>query len=85
MADNGINAQIIEFTQPEKVSLKMVETGELDAFVTVDSFEDENNHARVPLIKIGQSDFFFAVSKARPDLQNELNAAMSKIKFAGRF
>ena len=85
MADNGINAQIIEFTQPEKVSLKMVETGELDAFVTVDSFEDENNHACVPLIKIGQSDFFFAVSKARPDLQNELNAAMSKINDENRF
>ena len=35
--------------------------------------------------EIGQSNFFFAVNKNRPDLLNELNFAMGKINDENRF
>ena len=50
----------------------------------MDNYEDENNHSCVPIIKIGQSNFFFAVNKNRPDLLNELNFAMGKISDENR-
>ena len=39
----------------------------------------------MPKFKIGSSDFFFAVSKARPDLLDGLNAAMSRLQDENRY
>ena len=85
MLANGINAQLIEMTESEAAAITMIETGAIDGYVTLDSFEDMNNHACVPLVKIGQSEYFFVVNKNRPDLLNELNAAMNKINDENRF
>lgn len=85
LSANGLNAQIIELTDPEAISIQRVEAGELDGLITLDSFEDASHHSCVPLIKIGQSDFFFAINKNRPDLQFELNEAMNKIHDENRF
>ena len=84
-ADNGINVQLIGLNDIERNSLTRVESGELDAYVTIDNYEDENYHACIPILEIGQSNFFFAVNKNRPDLLNELNFAMSKINDENRF
>ena len=80
---NGVEAELVELTNSEDESLRMLETGELDAYVTVDSFTDPSR--AVPVAKVGSSDFFFAVNKNRPDLLKELNSAMSRLQNENRY
>ena len=80
---NGVKAEIVELTVKEAEAIEMMERGELDAYVTVDAFGDER--AYIPVFKVGQSDYYFAVNKSRPDLLNDLNAAMSRIQDENRF
>ena len=73
---------MIEVTGSEEDSLRMLESGALDAYVTVDSFAANpavEPKQPIPVCKIGSSDFYFAVSAARPDLLPELENAMSRI------
>lgn len=77
-ARNGVNAELVQVNTSEDESLHMLETGELDAYVTVDSFTNPERAA--PVFKIGTSDYFFAVSMKRPDLLADLNDAMSRIQ-----
>ena len=55
----------------------MVRKGELDAFVSIDGYGAAD--IAVPVVKIGSSDYYFAINKDRPDLLEDLNAAMSRI------
>ena len=80
---NNVEAKLIEVVCSEDESLRMIESGELDAYVTVDSFV--NPQRAVPVCKVGSSDFYFAVSKSRPDLLNELNYGMSRIQDENRY
>ena len=80
---NDIRAELIEVTCSEEESLTMLMNGELDAYVTVDSFVEPN--LAVPVCKIGSSDFFFAVNKKRPDLLNEMNTALNKLQDENRY
>ncbi|MBR0410755.1 MAG: EAL domain-containing protein [Eubacterium sp.] len=82
-ADNGIRPELVEMTCSEDESLGMLESGKLDAYVTVDFFTDPV-HA-VPVFKVGSSDFYFAVNKNRPDLLNDLNVALSMIQDENRY
>ncbi|MBR4153473.1 MAG: transporter substrate-binding domain-containing protein [Selenomonadaceae bacterium] len=84
-ANNGINVEFVGLNNPEMISIEKLMNGEIDAFITTDIYEDQFDHATVPIIKIGQSNFFFAVNKNRQDLLNELNFAMSKINEENRF
>ena len=77
-ASRGISVQIIELTCTEAESLDMLNRGELDAFVTLDSYGDPER--AIPLWKIGSSDFYFTVNKDRPDLLAELDAALNRIQ-----
>ena len=79
----GIEVDLVEVTYTEDESLKMLENGKLDAYVTVDSFTDPER--AVPICKIGSSDFFFVVNKSRSDLLGELENAMSRIQDEDRF
>ena len=79
---HNIAAQIIELTTPEEESLRLLGT-DLDAFVSMDI--QANVRTAVPVWKIGSSDFFFAVSKQRPDLLTELNAALSRIQDENKY
>ena len=74
---HGIRAKVIELTTTEKSSLRYLGR-RLDAFVTMDVHADPDS--AVPLWKIGSSDYYFAVSKDRPDLLAELNAALNSIQ-----
>ena len=78
-----VDTEIVELMTSEDESLHMLETGELDAYVTVDSFTDPE--CAVPVFKVGFSDFFFAVSKDRPELLDELNGALSRIMEEDRY
>ena len=79
----GINIRISEQTCSEDESFSMLKSGKLDAYVTPDAFVDPTDI--VPVCRIGSSDFFFAVSKSRPDLLSELNRAMSSIQDEDRY
>ena len=74
----GIEPVLVETTDPEDISLKRLQDGSLDAFVTMDVYGDPDT--AVPLCKIGSSDFYFAVNKNRPDLLAELDVAMNLIQ-----
>ena len=62
--------------------LEMLESGELDAVVAVDSYAFENT---VPMVRIGGSDFYFAISAARADIKAELDAAMHLLLTGNRY
>ena len=62
--------------------VEMLEKGELDAVVAVDSYLFENT---VPMVRIGGSDFYFAINSARPDLKVELDEAMHLLLNANRY
>ena len=84
---NGVESEIVEVTCSEQESLQMLAQGELDAYVTVDSFSAEtyNEPDRpVPVCKIGSSDFFFVVSKDRPELLTDLEGGMNRIQEENR-
>ena len=78
MKAHDVHAELIALTTPEDKSLLKLQTGELDAVVTMDVYGDPNT--AVPVIKVGSSDFYFAVNKNRPDLLMELDAALSMIQ-----
>ena len=59
----GISVEILDLECSEAESLQKLNKGEMDAFVTLDTYGDPN--VVIPLWKIGASDFYFAVSKAR--------------------
>ena len=80
---NGVQSELVEVTCSEDESLSMVARGELDGYVTVDSFV--NPERAVPVCKVGASVFFFAVSTKRPDLLNDLNEALDRIQSEDRY
>ena len=76
-AMHGVRVELVELTLTTEESLRLLGT-ELDAFVTMDVYGDSDTV--VPVCKVGSSDFYFVVSKSRPDLLGELNAAMNSIQ-----
>ena len=79
----GVEAELIELECSEEESLQLLGRGEIDAFVTLDTYGDPER--AVPLWKIGSSEFFFAVSKTRPDLLAELDTALNRIQEENKF
>lgn len=79
---HGINAELVEVNGTEEEALKMLGT-ELDAHVTMDVYGTPET--AVPVCKIGSSDFYFAVSKKRPDLVTELDAALNRIQDENKY
>ena len=78
----GIETEIIEMNGQEEASLKLLDT-EYDAYVTMDVHGTPET--TVPVCKIGSSDFYFAVSKKRPDLLTELDAALNRIQDENKY
>ena len=70
--ENDIETEVI-LCNGDKEMVEMVEKGQLDAVVSVDYYELENMK---PVLRLGGSDFYFAVNKDRPDLKAELDSAM---------
>ena len=80
---HNIQTELIELPDGESKSMKLLKDGEIDGFVSVDNYLSFENI--VPVVKIGYSDFFFAVSKKRSDILDELNVAMGKIQDENRY
>ena len=81
--ENHISSEVLLIEYTEEETLRKMESGELDAYVTVDAFLDPSR--AVPVVKVGSSDFYFAVAKNRPDLLQDLNYAMSMIQDENRY
>ena len=75
---NNLSIEMVELTVDEPESMRMLSDGEIDAYVSMNSFGSQERI--VPVCKIGSSDYYFAVSKERPDLLAELNNALSSIQ-----
>ena len=80
---NGIEPILVELSCSEDESLAMLGTGELDGYITVDAFVHPER--AVPVCKVGSSDFYFAVSKKRPELLSELNIALNRLQDENRY
>ena len=80
---HGVRAELVEMTTSEGESMQMMKDGKLDAYLTLDAYGGQGN--AVPVFKIGSSDFFFAVSKKRPDLLAALNGAMNQVLEENRY
>ena len=81
--ERDVRADLLELDCSEEDSLGMLKRGELDAFITLDTYGDPD--LAVPLWKIGASDFYFAVAKNRPDLLAELDSALNRIQDENKY
>ncbi|MDO4803983.1 MAG: transporter substrate-binding domain-containing protein [Lachnospiraceae bacterium] len=79
---HGVEADLVEMNCSDEESVLKLGK-ELDAYVGVDLYGDPK--AAVPINKIGSSDFYFAVSKSRPELLAELDAAMNRIQDENKY
>ena len=83
LEERGITVNLVEQDCTEEESIELLSKGELDAFVTLEAYG--NPEEAVPVWKIGSSDFYFAVSKTRPDLLAVLNAALNRIQDENKY
>ena len=82
-AEHGVQADLLPLSVTEVECMQMLYDGQIDVYVAIDAYG--NDSACMPVCKIGQSDFYFSVSKSRPDLLAELNTAMGRIQDENRF
>ena len=79
---HGVNAEIVELTASVEECLQMLQDGEIDVYLALDSFGDQIHNTAVALV--GSSHFYFAVRQDRKDLLSELNGAMTRIQTEDR-
>jgi signal transduction histidine kinase/ABC-type amino acid transport substrate-binding protein/ActR/RegA family two-component response regulator len=75
LEEQGLDCQIVEFSG-ETDRLAAFDAGEIDAQVTMDTLVRDNWR---PVAEIGQSDYYIAVSKDRPELLEQLNQAQAEL------
>lgn len=75
---NSIDLEVVPMTMEEDKAMDMVTRGELDGFVSIYTFSSEQK--TVPILRVGASEYFYAVNKSRPDLLAELNMALAGIQ-----
>ncbi len=76
LQDNNVKAKVMEYNGYDPI-MSAMDTGEIDAFVTPDL---SINYNYVSIMNIGFSEYYFAVSKSRPDILKELNDALYEIQ-----
>ena len=75
---NGVKAEIVELTGSEAENLKKLAQGDIDLYLSLDGFFEKGE--AIPVCRVGVSDYYFAVSNSRPDLNVELNNAMNRVQ-----
>ena len=76
-ANYDVHPDIAELTEKTPELLAMLERGEIDALVTLDTYG--NTADVLPVCKVGFAESYFGINKNRPDLKRELDAAMNRI------
>lgn len=76
--EHDIDVELVTLSVKPSEYVKMLKDKELDAIVSVSSF-DAYLESCIPIVKIGSSEFYFAVNNDRPDLKVELDLAMAQI------
>ena len=77
MSEHPVDAEIIEFDGFEAEQMAF-DRKEIDVFVEMD-FNISTGSGRAAVVKIGELPYYLAVTKGRPDLLVELNAALAKL------
>ena len=75
LANEGIACTYREY-DGDSVLFDALANNEVDAIIMNDTISSPNAS---PMFYIGSSDYYFAVPKSRPDLMNDINAAMTAI------
>ena len=76
---NGLAIEIVDISNVEGDEYaRVLMQGKADALVAMDVYKNRENC--VPACKLGSSDYYFAVSKKKPELLQELNSAMERIQ-----
>ncbi len=73
--DKNLECEFIEFPSSAPY-LQMFKDKEFDLLLEIDMVADNNWN---PIVRIGSSSFYLAVTKSRPDILNELNSAMAEL------
>lgn len=76
LEENKINAEVVERNGYDAL-MSALDSGEFDAIVTPDL---SISYDYVSIMDIGFSEYYFAVSKSRPDILQELNEALYEIQ-----
>ena len=83
VAQMGLDVEIVELMTGESENIALVDSGELDAYVSIDSYGGVHN--LMPVVRIGSSDYFFALSNNRRDLLPQLESALEQIYNESRY
>lgn len=75
---NGLVIDVVPLVAGEAESLEMLIRDELDGYATIYTLGSEEGV--YPVCRVGESYFYYAVNKRRPDLLAELNMALSGIQ-----
>ncbi|MGN0323752.1 MAG: response regulator [Oliverpabstia sp.] len=78
---NGIHVEIVP-GYGDDAMVGQMENGEIDAVVAVDSY---GYGSTIPVVRIGGSDFYFAINLERPDLKAELDNAMNLLLISNKY
>ena len=73
---SGYDCTVVEYNG-SKDTAAALNTGEVDAMIMTDM---ASTGGYVPVISIGYGEFFFGVSKSRPDILGDLNRALREIQ-----
>ena len=74
---HDVHPQIIELSVKSPEALQMLSEGDIDILVAVHAYGGTADV--IPVCKVGSSDYFFGVSRKRPDLKKDLDVAMNRI------
>ena len=74
---HDVHPEIIELSVKTPKMLEMLAKGEIDMLVTLDTYGYSADI--VPVCKIGFAESFFGVNKNRPDIKQDLDAAMNRL------
>ncbi len=77
LEENNVEAEVISYTDHDHL-FRAFDSGELHVFVAEGDGSYAREHAEV-LYAFGSSDYYLCVSKARPDLLDELNEAQTQL------
>ncbi|MDO4502854.1 MAG: response regulator [Coriobacteriia bacterium] len=75
----GANVTLVPLTCSSQEAAAKLASGEIDAYMT-DALVDEFFVSGVSIMKISEEDVYFGISKARPELKQQLDATMQKIQ-----